>query len=611
MQTILDNRPKGVPMDDVIKAYTANGYKVEGINYEKPKPTVLDTVKDYATEAVTNPVETAKGVIKGIPGQAAGLVKLAEMPGKFVTGKIAEVTGMQAPQGFDFAPIEELTAPSNKAQEVGYLASGFLPVGGATGAIKTGTVKGAEVLSKGVKPVVEVTKKGINLAKEGINPTLSAEKAIGQVAQGKAGTEKVVAKGLGAIDTKGVKTYKDLNVKLEEAIPNLSQQVDQELLKDPVARNIAEYTTKLKTASGDPVEVNYVQNALKDLKELYDSTGDVVKSKEIENLLNYGDDLQLDRKTVNDISRKYGEEFSTKAFSKVTGEPLTSVNAQKFENTRKGLKDVARQGLGGKEAQALDDKLSSIYNTQKLIAKQEEAVNKLKNKIEERGWLSKATYTAIKTLDTLSGGVIRGATDAVLSRGQGLKTLNALDLEKNLEKNLNIIRKASEAQTEAEAQKILKSLESFKEGAVPKTAKKSSFKMPSSLPGFVKVGKVKDVSNVIPSESILAPDVLNEAKELAKNIDKAYYTPKNIEINHPDLIEQMKDMGLIDTDGVIKTSTDKANFKLALSTLLRRNKTAEGIANTADKAKEIAKTKASKTGQMVDERLREDNGRFK
>lgn len=464
MNTILEGRPKGASGKEIIDTYLANGYKVEGINWEKPKTTLMDKAKEYATEAVTNPIETLKGVAKGIPGQAAGLVKLAEMPGKAITGAIANVTGTQAPQGLDFKPVEELTAPSNKAQEVGYAASGLLPVERAVGSVELATrglTGGANIIAKGVKPTVEVTKKGINLVKEGISPTISAEKAIGQVAQGKAGTEKIVEKGLGAIDTKGVKTYKDLNVKLEEAIPSLSQKVDQELLKDPVARNIKEYTTKLKTVSGDPVEVNYVQNALKDLKELYDSTGDVVKSKEIENLLGYGDELQLDRKTVNDISRKYGEEFSTKAFSKVTGEPLTSVNAQKFENTRKGLKDVARQGLGGKEAQALDDKLSSIYNTQKLIAKQEEAVNKLKNKIEERGWLSKATYTAIKTLDTLSGGVIRGATDAVLSRGTGLKTLNALDLEKNLEKNLEIIRKAVGAATEKEAQKILKSLESL------------------------------------------------------------------------------------------------------------------------------------------------------
>lgn len=178
MQTILDNRPKGVPMDDVIKAYTANGYKVEGINYEAPKPSLtekaISTVKDYATEAVTNPMETAKGVIKGIPGQAANLTKLVEAPGKYITGKIAEATGTQAPQGLDYTAVEELTAPSNKAQQVGYVASGVLPVERAVG--------GVELATKGISGGIGLTKagaskiqQGASAIKETIRPTVTKE----------------------------------------------------------------------------------------------------------------------------------------------------------------------------------------------------------------------------------------------------------------------------------------------------------------------------------------------------------------------------------------------------------------------------------------------------
>lgn len=151
MQTILNNRPKGVPMDDVIKAYTSNGYQVEGINYEKPKPSLINrvasTVADYGKEAIQNPLETAKGVVKGVPRQAAALVKLAEAPGKFVATKLAESVGADTSDiGLDFKPVEELTAPSNKAQETGVFSSNFLPLGGATGAIKTGVTKGVETV---------------------------------------------------------------------------------------------------------------------------------------------------------------------------------------------------------------------------------------------------------------------------------------------------------------------------------------------------------------------------------------------------------------------------------------------------------------------------------
>lgn len=185
MNTILEGRPKGVSGKEIIDTYIANGYKVEGINYEKPKPTLMDKAKDYATEAITNPVETAKGVIKGIPGQAAGLVKLAEMPGKAITGKIADVAGVEAPQGLDYTAVEELTAPSNKAQQVGYVASGLLPieraVGGAELAVK-GLTGGANVVKAGASKVSNVkTSLGAyaeNAVKNETNSLLSATRSV-------------------------------------------------------------------------------------------------------------------------------------------------------------------------------------------------------------------------------------------------------------------------------------------------------------------------------------------------------------------------------------------------------------------------------------------------
>jgi len=59
-----------------------NELKAAGLTQYLPEQTMTDkvvsTVKDYATEAVTNPLETAKGVVKGIPGQAAALTKLGK-----------------------------------------------------------------------------------------------------------------------------------------------------------------------------------------------------------------------------------------------------------------------------------------------------------------------------------------------------------------------------------------------------------------------------------------------------------------------------------------------------------------------------------------------------
>lgn len=182
MNTILQGRPKGVSGKEIIDTYVANGYKIEGINYEKPKPTLMDKAKDYATEAIQNPVETAKGVIKGIPGQSAALVKLAEMPGKFVATKLAEAVGADTSGiGLDFTPIEELTAPSNKAQEVGIFASNFLPAGKAVGLAKAGVEAVAPVIGRGiaktVKPVTKLAGKGLDVVKSTADEALFAPTA--------------------------------------------------------------------------------------------------------------------------------------------------------------------------------------------------------------------------------------------------------------------------------------------------------------------------------------------------------------------------------------------------------------------------------------------------
>ena len=152
----------------------------------------------------------------------------------------------------------------------------------------------------------------------------------------------------------------------------------------------------------------------------------------------------LTRLEVNNLSRQYGIEFGEKAFSKI-GEPRTSVNAVKFENTRSALKTIARQGLSGKIAQEMDKSISSLYRVKDLVRKNTEAVNKLQQRIQERGLVEKFGYKAAKTLDVLTGGGIRGIVGGLLPRGVGYKVMNALDLEQVLQRNLDIIQKALKA----------------------------------------------------------------------------------------------------------------------------------------------------------------------
>jgi len=181
--TILQNAPKGSDPGKIVDGLVKRGYVLEGFN--EPKPSLVSravsTVADYGREAIMNPIETAKGVIKGIPGQAASLTKLVEAPGKYITGKVAEATGTQAPQGLDFTAVEELTAPSNKAQQAGYTASALLPVGKAVGVAKTGIEAVAPVVAKSVskatKPLANIANKGVESVKATADEALFAPTA--------------------------------------------------------------------------------------------------------------------------------------------------------------------------------------------------------------------------------------------------------------------------------------------------------------------------------------------------------------------------------------------------------------------------------------------------
>lgn len=338
-----------------------------------------------------------------------------------------------------------------------------------------GNILGAEGVSKTVGGAVNAGKIGVNatgklvnnattVVKGAVKDTLKAPEktltnTVGEVLQGKPKDIALGVKALKEIDTTDVKTYADLGNKIDDSIKTLSERVDGELLRDTTKTPLSQLETTLKTKSGNTVKTNYVDTALKQMKELYEKTGDVKAAADVDELIATAVKEGLTKKEINDIARVYNTEFGTKAFGK-TGEPLTSVNAQLYETVRKGIKGKAREGLGGAEAKAADEVISSLYNTKTLVQKNVEAVNKLQQKIAERGLMEKAGYYVSKYADILTGGTIRGLVGGLLPRGAGYKTLNALDLESRLQKNLEIIKRASEATDEATITKILSELES-------------------------------------------------------------------------------------------------------------------------------------------------------
>lgn len=367
----------------------------------------------------------------------------------------------------------------------------------------------------------DITPNGLLIrARNMAEPVKTPEQALGQISQGKVGDITPVRNALESIDTSGVNTFQDLQTRIKSNIPEFARQVDAELAKDTGIYKPNDLAVRGQTAGGKVVSTDHITKALTDLKELYTKIGDKVSAGNISETLAKAKKIGLTRKEVNDISRTYGQEFSEKAFSKVTGEPLTSVNAQAFENTRAGLKTTARQGLGGAEAKAIDAKLSDLYDTQKLIDRNVEAVNKLKQRINERGLIEKAGYLLAKYGDLLTGGSIRGFVGGLLPRGAGYKVMNALDVESALRKNLDIVERAFKAKTDGEMLKILQSSDSPKNP--PSTASETA---PRSVKATITTNKT--TNSIIPSSMAQPKPNVKTTQKTPQDVVTTKTTPKN------------------------------------------------------------------------------------
>lgn len=287
------------------------------------------------------------------------------------------------------------------------------------------------------------------------------ESAVGRIVQGKPGDIPKAAQALRLVDTEGITTYKELGERIDDKVELLSTKLDDYLESQKGSLTV----DKLKTVTevGDEiVEQNFVTDAILQLKELYEKTKDATSLAKINQFEKRLNTHGLTRKELNDLAREYGVEFKNKAFSRI-GEPLTSINAQAFENTRKGIKNVVRNLTEGDAPKLIDSQLSVLLRTRPLITKMEEKVNALYQKAQKRGLLERAArgladVVNLATFNTLSGFISR-----LLPSNVGLKVLNSIDLERQLEKNLAKVEKLLAETSDAKVVEGLREI--IKEGA--------------------------------------------------------------------------------------------------------------------------------------------------
>jgi hypothetical protein len=305
---------------------------------------------------------------------------------------------------------------------------------GAKNAIKASTPAVTEQLAK---------RQATKLAAE----TANAEKIVGQIIQGTPEDITTAKKALTSIDVKDIKTYEDLSSTLENRIKTVSEALDNTLEQTPTYNNLLKIgdMDKAITVGNQTVRNNYVDDALGQLKEFYTKTGNIEKKTAIEQMIQKGNTEGLSVKELNDIAKLHGKDLN--AFN-ASGELASGLSKQAAENTRKGVKSTAREIYGGEAYAQADGELTNLLNTKKLIDDVATKVNSLKQRVVERGFGEKVGRLVFQVADQLTGGGLKGFGQSFISRGQGLKVMNALDLESALQKNLRAIDKALNQKTE-------------------------------------------------------------------------------------------------------------------------------------------------------------------
>lgn len=309
-------------------------------------------------------------------------------------------------------------------------------------------IKGAELTVKGVQKtgqtISKITDKALdaNRVARINNAVGEINDVVGSIVQGKTDDILKAKKALSTIDTTGVKTYSDLGTRIDDGIEALATKVDDILetegkIVGPLKTKQLVKTTQVGEKA---IKQNFVKDALDQLDEMYTAIKDAPSQAKILELKNKLNTDGLTLRELNDLSRTYGKEFKNKAFSKM-GDPLTSVNGQAFENTRKGIKNTVRDLMPNDTVKMLDERMSEMFNTNNLVKNMEEKVNALYQKAKKRGVLEKVARGAADVVNAVTFNTLSGFVSRLLPSNVGLKIMNSIDLEKVLGKNLKKLDK--------------------------------------------------------------------------------------------------------------------------------------------------------------------------
>lgn len=437
----------------------------------------------------------------GVSGlEQSSFSKLPGVKNLIGSGKTYDLPGLQPFKSFQSESRDRAVAGQNTILNV--------LQGAGEVALATADTLGT---GKGLSKLTSVAEKQLaNLAlRKSINNVIKAENLAGKIIQGKSDDILQAKKALNSINVSEVKTYKDLENVLTDKIEGLSSKLDETLLSKSGIRKLDQLMTKTK-AGNEIIKTNYVEDALKQLEDFFIKTNDTAGQVKIKGLIAKAQNNGLNIKEINDIARLHGDRLN--AYN-ASGQLASGLTKQAAENTRKGVKSTARTLFGNKAYEEADSQLSALINTKNSITKMKEAVNTLQQKVMQRNFGQKVGRLMANVVDKLTGGGIKGFIQTFIPRGEGLKTFNALDLEKMLPKMLKQLQKASQTTDEAT---LIKTLEDIIK--TPSSLEEIQTIVPATLKYFGKANqntnkliKVNNYQELFPK--YLTPDQIKRATQ--------------------------------------------------------------------------------------------------
>ncbi len=439
------------------------------VNYAKPglqpdqnlNPVAggLSTGWNIAKGAINALAAPLKPVVGGLMGMLADSVqKNPGLLGPIIKAVSPHVEGAANLYNHVRTQYPNLTAGGEGA--IGLGVGLPLAMAGAEGTLN----KAADLVTSGMPSAAEFGAAGNTLkqAVPGFEPPSAQEtadkvtRAVGQITQGKPEEIPAATRALGELDTSKVKTYKDLQQVTQSHYSSLNNAQTEHLAQFPDVHPLEDFSiTAGKGANA--ITTNPVNTAIDHLTELYTKTGDtqaLAQLKDFEATIEQQGGATVSQ--ANDLAKEYG--LARSGFSDATGQPLTSVNGQLYENTRSSLKSAMRDLLPDDTSKILDSKISDSIRLQNLTEDVQKGLQKIQNKMGERGILESLAGKGAKIIDTATGHSLRGLLQGFLQSNIGNKTMNFQDLENILSKNLGKITDLLGSADEMSKAQLLKAI---------------------------------------------------------------------------------------------------------------------------------------------------------